>query len=43
MEENINQTLYEKDIQSRTTLHYYKGLAARWKQYFKLYIAHKEG
>lgn len=47
MEENINQTLYEKDIKSRTTLHYYKGLAARWKQHFKyvraVRIARKRG
>ena len=28
-------TAYEKDITSRSTLHYLKGLAARWKQHFK--------
>ncbi len=28
-------TAYEIDITSRTTLHYLKGLAARWKQHFK--------
>ena len=28
-------TKYEEDIQSRTTLHYLLGLAARWKQHFK--------
>lgn len=28
-------TKYEEDNQSRTTLHYLLGLAARWKQHFK--------
>ena len=27
-------TKYEEDVQSRTTLHYLLGLAARWKQHF---------
>ena len=29
-----NRTLYEKDIQGRTKIHYLKGLLVRWKQHF---------
>ena len=41
------KTKYEQDIQSRTTIHYLLGLAARWKQHFKydraVRIARKRG
>lgn len=47
MEEKSNQTLYEKNVKSRSTWHYYKGLVARWKQHFKyaraVRIARKRG
>lgn len=47
MEEKSNQTLYEKNVKSRSTWHYYKGLVARWKQHFKyaraVRIARKKG
>ncbi len=47
MEEKSSQTLYEKNVKSRSTWHYYKGLVARWKQHFKyaraVRIARKRG
>lgn len=47
MEENKPKTLYEADIQGRSTLHYLLGLAIRWKQHFKyvkaVRIARKRG
>ena len=33
------QTLYEKSVQNRSTLRYFIGLLARWKQHFKYDIA----
>ncbi len=41
------RTLYERNVQDRSTLHYYIGLLARWKQHFKyvraVRIARKRG
>ena len=42
-----NRTLYERNIQDRSTFHYIIGLLARWKQHFKyaraVRIARKRG
>ena len=42
-----NRTLYEKNVQDRSTLRYYLGLIVRWKQSFKyrkaVKIARKKG
>ncbi len=44
---NDERTLYERNVQDRSTLHYYIGLIARWKQHFKyvraVRIARKRG
>jgi maltose O-acetyltransferase len=41
------RTLYERNVKDRSTLHYYIGLLARWKQHFKyvraVRIARKRG
>ena len=41
------RTLYERNVQDRSTLHYYIGLFVRWKQHFKyvraVRIARKRG
>ena len=41
------RTLYERNVQDRSTWHYYVGLIARWKQHFKFVravrIARKRG
>jgi len=41
------RSLYERNVQDRSTLHYYIGLIARWKQHFKyvraVRIARKRG
>lgn len=43
----MERTLYERNVQDRSTLHYYIGLLARWKQHFKYVkaarIARKRG
>ena len=43
----MERTLYERNVQDRSTLRYYLGLLARWKQHFKyvkaVRIARKRG
>ena len=43
----MKRTMYERNIQDRSTLHYYVGLLVRWKQHFKyvkaVRIARKRG
>ncbi len=47
MDNQDKRTLYERNIQDRSTLHYIVGLLARWKQNFKYVrarrIARKRG
>jgi len=42
-----NRTLYERNVQDRSTLHYYVGLIVRWKQQWKYryarWIARRNG
>ena len=44
---NKKKTLYERNVLDRSTIHYYVGLIARWKQHFKyaraVRIARKRG
>lgn len=43
----MKRTMYERNIEDRSTLHYYVGLLVRWKQHFKyvraVRIARKRG